>query len=144
MQIQRYVGRISGPLLDRIDIHVDVPAVRFKELSDRGSPEGENSASIRERAIKARGLQRERFGDCGIFSNAQMSSRLIRRHARLDEEGERLLESAMTRLGLSARAYDRILKVSRTIADLDGREDIQPKHVAEAVGYRSLDRTYWT
>ncbi|MDT5156719.1 MAG: magnesium chelatase family protein [Acidobacteriota bacterium] len=144
LQIQRYVGRISGPLLDRIDIHVDVPAVRFKELSDRGSPEGENSASIRERAIKARGLQRERFGDCGIFSNAQMSSRLIRRHARLDEEGERLLESAMTRLGLSARAYDRILKVSRTIADLDGREDIQPKHVAEAVGYRSLDRTYWT
>jgi magnesium chelatase family protein len=144
LQIQRYVGRISGPLLDRIDIHVDVPAVRFKELSDRGTPEGENSASIRERVLQARQLQRERFKDCGIFSNAQMSSRLIRRHGRLDEEGERLLESAMTRLGLSARAYDRILKVSRTIADLDNREEIQPKHVAEAVGYRSLDRTYWT
>jgi magnesium chelatase family protein len=144
LQIQRYVGRISGPLLDRIDIHVDVPAVRFKELSDRGAPEGEGSAAIRERVIKAREFQRGRFRERGIFSNAQMSSRLIRVHCRLDVEGERLLESAMTRLGLSARAYDRILKVSRTIADLDGQEEIRPAHVAEAVGYRSLDRTYWT
>jgi magnesium chelatase family protein len=144
LQIQRYVGRISGPLLDRIDIHVDVPAVRFKELSDRGSPEGETSAAIRVRVIKAREFQRARFSGEGLFSNAQMSSRLIRRHCRLDAEGERLLESAMTRLGLSARAYDRILKVSRTIADLDAREEIHPTHVAEAVGYRSLDRTYWT
>jgi magnesium chelatase family protein len=142
-QIQRYVGRISGPLLDRIDIHIDVPAVRFKELSDKGAPEGESSADIRARVLRARGRQRERFGAGGIFSNSQMPPRLIRRHCRLDAECERLLESAMTRQGLSARAYDRILKVSRTIADLEGSEEIRPAHVAEAVGYRSLDRTYW-
>jgi magnesium chelatase family protein len=143
-QIQRYVGRISGPLMDRIDIHVDVPAVRFKELSAGGGTEGEDSASIRARVIKAREIQGERFGGDGIFSNSQMTSRHIRRHCRLDAEGERLLETAMTRLGLSARAYDRILKVSRTLADLAGVADIRPPHVAEAVGYRSLDRTYWT
>jgi magnesium chelatase family protein len=144
LQIQRYVGRISGPLLDRIDIHIDVPAVRFKELSDRTSPEGEASAVIRERVIGAREIQRERFRGAGIFSNAQMPSKLIRRHCPLDSESEKLLESAMTRLGLSARAYDRILKVSRTAADLDASDRITPAHVAEAVGYRSLDRTYWT
>ena len=142
-QIQRYVGRISGPLLDRIDIHVDVPAVRFKELSDKGAPAGESSADIRARVLRARERQRERLGPAGVFSNAQMTPRLIRRHCRLDAECERLLETAMTRQGLSARAYDRILKVSRTIADLDGVEEIRPLHVAEAVGYRSLDRTYW-
>jgi magnesium chelatase family protein len=142
-QIQRYVGRISGPLLDRIDIHVDVPAVRFKELSDRSAPEGESSASIRARVLKARGRQRARFRHEGIFSNAQMPPRLIHRYCHLDLECERLLETAMTRQGLSARAYDRILKVSRTIADLDGYDEIQPACVAEAVGYRSLDRTYW-
>src|SRR5947209_18352600 len=143
LQIQRYVGRISGPLMDRIDIHIDVPAVRFKDLSDRGGHEGESSATVRERVIRARDLQRERLRSEGIFSNAQMSPRLIRSHCRLDLEGERLLESAMVRLGLSARAYDRILKVSRTIADLEGSEAIHPAHLAEAVGYRSLDRTYW-
>ncbi|MBA3805638.1 MAG: magnesium chelatase, partial [Acidobacteria bacterium] len=118
--------------------------VRFKELSDRSSPEGEASAAIRERVIGAREIQRERFREAGIFSNAQMPSKLIRRHCPLDSESEKLLESAMTRLGLSARAYDRILKVSRTAADLDGASDIGASHVAEAVGYRSLDRTYWT
>jgi magnesium chelatase family protein len=143
MQIQRYVGRVSGPLLDRIDIHVDVPAVRFKELADKGAPEGEDSASIRARVLAARARQHERFRGRHLFSNARMTSRLIRRHCRLDAEGERLLEQAMTRQGLSARAYDRILKVSRTIADLEGVEEIRPAHVAEAVGYRSLDRTYW-
>jgi magnesium chelatase family protein len=143
LQIQRYVGRISGPLLDRIDIHIDVPAVRFKDLSDRSSPEGESSKDMRERVIRARDMQRERLRAEGIFANAQMSPRLIRRHCLLDSEGERMLESAMVRLGLSARAYDRILKVSRTIADLDGSEEIRPLHLAEAVGYRSLDRTYW-
>ena len=143
LQIQRYVGRISGPLLDRIDIHVDVPAVRFKDLSDRSGPEGESSAAMRERVIRARDVQRERLRVEGIFSNAQMSPRLIRRHCCLDSEGERMLESAMVRQGLSARAYDRILKVSRTIADLDNSEEIRPVHLAEAVGYRSLDRTYW-
>ncbi len=143
LQIQRYVNRISGPLLDRIDIHVDVPAVRFKELADRGAPEGEGSAEIRSRVLAARARQAERFRGSRVFSNAQMTPRLIRRHCRLDPEGERLLEQAMTRQGLSARAYDRILKVSRTIADLEGHEQIRPALVAEAVGYRSLDRTYW-
>ncbi|HEX8283292.1 MAG TPA: YifB family Mg chelatase-like AAA ATPase [Pyrinomonadaceae bacterium] len=144
LQIQRYVGRVSGPLLDRIDIHVDVPAVRFKELSDRGAPEGEDSEAVRARVVAARERQRERFRGSRVFANAQMPPRLIRRHCRLDAEGERLLEQAMTRQGLSARAYDRILKVSRTIADLAASHDIRPAHVAEAVGYRSLDRTYWT
>ena len=145
LQIQRYVGRISGPLLDRIDIHVDVPAVQFKELSGASAPEGEASDAIRDRVIRARDRQRERFRDeQAIYANAQMPPRLIRRYCRIDVESERLLESAMTRLGLSARAYDRILKVSRTIADLDDSEQIGASHLAEAVGYRSLDRTYWT
>ena len=142
LQIQRYIGRISGPLLDRIDIHIDVPAVRFKELSGQG-PQAEGSEEIRARVIAARERQLTRLRGEGIFSNAQMPPRLIRRYCRLDREGERILESAMTRLGLSARAYDRILKVSRTIADLGGADEILPVHLAEAVGYRSLDRTYW-
>jgi magnesium chelatase family protein len=131
-------------LLDRIDIHVDVPAVRFKELSDRGALAGEDSAAVRARVVAARARQRARFSGSRVFSNAQMPPRLIRRHCRLEVEGERLLEQAMTRQGLSARAYDRILKVSRTAADLAGSDDIRPEHVAEAVGFRSLDRTYWT
>jgi magnesium chelatase family protein len=145
LQIQRYVGRISGPLLDRIDIHIDVPAVRFKELSGRDAPETEDSFAIRERVMRARALQHERFhAEQGVYSNSQMTPKLIRRYCSVDAMGESLLESAMARLGLSARAYDRILKVSRTIADLAESEQIQPVHVAEAVGYRSLDRTYWT
>lgn len=142
LQIQRYVGRISGPLLDRIDIHVDVPAVRFKELSNESAP-GESSEEIRVRVMAARERQLARLEGEGIFANAQMTPRHLRRFCPLDADGERLLESAMTRLGLSARAYDRILKVSRTIADLDAAAEIRPAHVAEAVGYRSLDRTYW-
>jgi magnesium chelatase family protein len=122
---------------------VDVPAVRFKELSNESAPV-ESSEEIRARVITARGRQLARFAGEGIFSNAQMTPRHLRRACRLDAESERLLESAMTRLGLSARAYDRILKVSRTIADLDDAGEIRPAHVAEAVGYRSLDRTYWT
>jgi magnesium chelatase family protein len=145
LQIQRYVGRISGPLLDRIDIHVDVPAVRFKELSGTNTgPEPESSLCIRERVETARSIQRERLKAERIFSNAQMTPRLIRRYCPIDVESERMLEVAMARLGLSARAYDRILKVSRTIADLEGSSEIESSHVAEAVGYRSLDRTYWT
>jgi len=144
LQIQRYVGRISGPLIDRIDIHVDVPAVKFKELSGRTPPDAESSTAIRERVISARERQQKRFGAHGIFSNAAMTPRLIRDYCRIDAESESMLERAMTRLGLSARAYDRILKVSRTIADLEGSEEIASGHVAEAVGYRSLDRTYWT
>jgi magnesium chelatase family protein len=142
LQIQRYIGRISGPLLDRIDIHVDVPAVRFRELKGE-APSEEGSEAVRARVVEARARQHGRLRGEGLFANAQMTPRLIRRHCRLDTEGERVLESALKRLGLSARAYDRILKVSRTIADLDGSDEIRTAHVAEAVGYRSLDRTYW-
>ena len=144
LQIQRYVGRISGPLLDRIDIHIDVPAVRFRDLVGDTPPDAEDSASIRQRVIRARERQRQRFASEGIFSNAAMTPRLIRKYCRIDAESESMLERAMSRLGLSARAYDRILKVSRTIADLETLDNIQSAHVAEAVHYRSLDRTYWT
>src|SRR5437763_5516824 len=144
LQIQRYVGRISGPLLDRIDIHVDVPAVRFKDLTGTDPPGAESSADIRARVERARERQRNRFRGEGIFSNAQMSPRQIRRYCPIDAESETMLERAMARLGLSARAYDRILKVSRTIADLNESDEIKSDHVAEAVHYRSLDRTYWT
>ncbi len=144
LQIQRYIGRISGPLLDRIDIHIDVPAVKFKELRSKDVPEGESSESILAKVMKARKIQLERFAGEGIFSNAAMTPLLIRRHCTLDSEGERMLEVAMSRQGLSARAHDRILKVSRTIADLEESETIQPKHISEAISYRSLDRSYWT
>jgi len=143
IQIQRYVGRISGPLLDRIDIHIDVPAVKFRELAGDIAPETEDSAAIRARVIRARERQQARLAGEHIFSNAAMTPRMIRRYCRIDVASEQMLERAMTRVGLSARAYDRILKVSRTIADLEGAERIASTHVAEAVGYRSLDRTYW-
>jgi len=144
LQIQRYVGRISGPLLDRIDIHIDVPAVRFRELTGDAPPEIEDSATIRRRVISARERQQDRLIADGLFSNAAMTPRLIRKYCRIDSDSETMLERAMARLGLSARAYDRILKVSRTIADLESSDGIQSSHVAEAVHYRSLDRTYWT
>ena len=144
LQIQRYVGRISGPLLDRIDIHIDVPAVKFRELAGDVLPETDSSAVIRARVITARERQLNRFRGERIFCNAGMTPRMIRVHCKIDSKSEQMLESAMQRLGLSARAYDRILKVSRTIADLEGCENIGPTHVSEAVGYRSLDRTYWT
>ncbi|HJP95462.1 MAG TPA: YifB family Mg chelatase-like AAA ATPase [Pyrinomonadaceae bacterium] len=143
-QIQRYVGRISGPLLDRIDIHIDVPAVKFRELRGETAPETDSSATIRERVLKTRERQRQRFASEKIFSNAAMTPRMIRAHCQIDAHSEKMLENAMRRLGLSARAYDRILKVSRTIADLEGAQTINSNHVSEAVGYRSLDRTYWT
>ena len=143
-QIQRYVGKISGPLLDRIDIHIDVPAVKFRELRGEIAPETDSSATIRQRVIKARERQRHRFTAEKIFSNAAMTPRMIRAHCQIDAHSEKMLENAMRRLGLSARAYDRILKVSRTIADLEGAEAINSNHISEAVGYRSLDRTYWT
>jgi magnesium chelatase family protein len=143
-QIQRYVGKISGPLLDRIDIHIDVPAVKFRELRGETAPETDSSAVIRERVIKARERQHRRFADARVFSNAAMTPRMIRTFCHIDSHSEKMLETAMRRLGLSARAYDRILKVSRTIADLEGIDEINSNHVSEAVGYRSLDRTYWT
>ena len=139
LQIQRYLARISGPLLDRIDIHVEVPAVKYSELSSDTT--GEPSTVIRERVIRARRIQLERFKTYpNIFCNARMETRDIRRHCILDTQGEELLKTAITKLGLSARAYDRILKVSRTIADLEGTESILPAHVSEAIQYRSLDR----
>jgi len=143
-QIQRYVGRISGPLLDRIDIHIDVPAVKFRELRGEAPPETDSSALIRERVLNARERQHRRFAAEKIFSNSAMTPRMIRTYCQIDSESEKMLENAMRRLGLSARAYDRILKVSRTIADLEGSDAINSNHVSEAVGYRSLDRTYWT
>jgi magnesium chelatase family protein len=140
--IQRYVSKISGPLLDRIDIHIDMPAVRFKELRQEAG--GETSDAIRARVIRARERQLERFQGEKIFCNAQMSSRQIRKYCDISPESERMLESAMNRLGLSARAHDRILKVSRTIADMEGAENVSSDHVSEAIQYRSLDRSYWT
>jgi magnesium chelatase family protein len=140
--IQRYVSKISGPLLDRIDIHIDMPAVRFQEL--RQDAGGETSDAIRARVMKTRERQLERFQGEKIYCNAQMSSRQIRKYCDIAPDSERLLESAMSRLGLSARAHDRILKVSRTIADMDGAEDISTAHISEAIQYRSLDRSYWT
>jgi magnesium chelatase family protein len=140
--IQRYVSKISGPLLDRIDIHIDVPAVRYKEL--RGPAPGEGSGEVRARVAAAQQRQLARFGGEKFYANAQMASRLIRKYCRIDADSEKLLETAITRLGLSARAHDRILKVARTIADLDGAERISSKHLSEAVQYRTLDRTYWT
>jgi magnesium chelatase family protein len=142
-QIQRYVAKISGPLLDRIDIHIEVPAVKYKEL--RAPADTESSSAVRERVEKARRVQQERFAaEKGLYANAQMPARMIRKYCAISEEGEKLLETAVTRLGLSARAHDRILKVSRTIADLDDSTDIQPNHLSEAIQYRTLDRTYWT
>lgn len=140
--VQRYLNKISGPLLDRIDIHVEVTPVSFKELSlERVS---EKSGSVRERVVKARGVQELRYhANDGIHCNAQMSSRQLREICRIDEAGTELLKTAMERLGLSARAYDRILKVARTIADLDAAEKIETNHLAEAIQYRSLDREGW-
>ncbi len=137
-EIHKYRARVSGPLLDRIDIHIEVPAVRYKELS--AARAGEPSEEIRKRVNSARDIQKERFSGKGIHCNAQMSSRHIKKHCVIKEDADRLLESAMDRLGLSARAFTRILKVSRTIADLDRCEDIEARHVAEAIQYRSLDR----
>lgn len=141
--IQRYVGKISGPLMDRIDIHIDVPAVAFNELRGRGVEPGEPSAQVRERVIKARETQLSRMNGDGVYSNSAMSPAQIRKHCALDTESESLLERAMQKQGLSARAHDRILKVARTIADLASSENIGPAHISEAINYRSLDRNYW-
>jgi magnesium chelatase family protein len=140
--VQKYLNKVSGPLLDRIDIHIEVTPVPFRELSQAKS--SEKSKSIRDRVIKAREIQDARYKEVdGVYCNAQMSSKLLREVCRIDESGSILLKTAMERLDLSARAYDRILKVSRTIADLDGSADILPEHLAEAIHYRSLDRESW-
>ena len=141
--IQRYVAKISGPLLDRIDIHIEVPAVQYKEL--RGGAAAEGSAQIRGRVMAAREHQRARFKTHGekIYANSQMSTRQIRAYCELGADAERLLERAMQQQGLTARAHDRILKVARTIADLEGAEKLTVAHLAEAIQYRTLDRSYW-
>lgn len=141
-QIVRYLNKISGPLLDRIDLQIEITPLSFEEMS-RTAP-GETSAVIRERVIKARKIQEERFaGEPGIHCNAQMNSRLMKQYAQPDEDGMILLREAMNRLQLSARAYDRILRVSRTIADLAGSKQILSEHISEAIGYRNLDRSNW-
>ena len=139
--VRRYMGRISGPLLDRIDLHVEVTPVSREEMSS--VVEAESSASIRRRVIAARELQSARFAGTGIHTNTMMTSAMLRRFCPLTAEARALLDRAMDRLGLSARAYDRIIKVSRTIADLEGEEQIRPQHVSEAITYRSLDREGW-
>ena len=142
--IQRYVSKVSGPLLDRIDIHIEVPAVQYKEL--RSGTAAEGSAEIRDRVLEARERQRVRFLQASekIYSNAQMGTRQVRIFCELSPDAERLLERAMQQQGLTARAHDRILKVARTIADLGGEQDIAVKHIAEAIQYRTLDRSYWS
>jgi magnesium chelatase family protein len=158
--IQRYVSKVSGPLLDRIDIHIEVPAVQYKEL--RGGSAAEGSAEIRARVMAARERQHARFAATpangagpprtrsigrgasqGVYANAQMTTNQVRLHCELSSDAERILERAMQQQGLSARAHDRILKVARTIADLEGEAAIAVKHIAEAIQYRTLDRSYW-
>ena len=138
LQIQRYVGKISGPLMDRIDIHIDVPAVQFQRIARQRCSAGRKFGKDSRRVTKAREIQIERFSGEKVFSNSAMSPTQIRKFCALDAESENLLEKAMLKQGLSARAHDRILKVSRTIADLEGSENIQPNHISEAINYRSL------
>ncbi len=140
-KIHRYISRLSGPLLDRIDIHIEVPSVSFDDL--HAPPTGEPSQFIRERVKLARARQRERFSDSGLFCNAHMGSKDIKQYCKMDEITRDMLRSGLEKLGLSARAYDRVIKVARTIADLAGSEAIQPEHVCEAVQYRTLDRKLW-
>ena len=139
-KIDNYMGKISGPLLDRIDIHIELPSVKYKELTD--TSDSEPSAAIKARVEKARAIQRQRFKEEGIFYNAQMNAKQIKKYCVLEPEAKELLKMAMTELGLSARAYDKILKVSRTISDLSGNETINPEHISEAIQYRSLDRQW--
>jgi len=132
------MGKISGPLLDRIDIHIELPSIKYKELSD--TKDAEPSKVIKERVEKAAAIQRERFKEEGLFYNAQMNTKLIKKYCVLEDKAKELLKMAMTELGLSARAYDKILKVSRTIADLAKSEHLLPEHICEAIQYRNLDR----
>ena len=142
-QVHRYMSKISGPLLDRIDIQCEIEAVQYEQLRD--TQPGESSAAIRERVLRARAIQTERFKHSKlVHCNAMMNSKMVRQYCALDDECDKLLEFTMAKLGFSARAYDRILKVARTIADLEGAENIQKKHMLEAISYRSLDRSNYT
>ena len=140
-QIQKYLSKVSGPLLDRIDLHIEVPSLKWKEIS--GEELSEPSEAIRERVCRAREIQQKRYESEGIHCNSQMSTSHLRKHCGLDGPSQSLLKSAMEKFGLSARAYDRILKVARTIADLDGEENLMPSFIAEAIQYRNLDRSVW-
>lgn len=140
--VRKYLNRISGPLLDRIDLQVEILPVGFDEIAS--APPGESSAAIRARVVAARERQARRFAaEPGVYCNAQMTSRMLRTHCALDAECLAILRDAMTRLDMSARAYDRILKVARTVADLDGAAEIGPAHIREAISYRTLDRSTW-
>jgi magnesium chelatase family protein len=140
--ISRYRNRVSGPLLDRIDIHVEVPTVSYADLASL--PTGDTSATIRTRVNKARDIQHNRFEGSGIFNNAQMNSKLLRKHCVLDSASHALLQNAIDKMGYSARVFDRILKVARTIADLEGLSEVNSEHISEAIQYRTLDRKYWS
>jgi magnesium chelatase family protein len=141
-QVERYMAKISGPLLDRIDLHLEVPAVPYRELSS--TTPGTSSAQMREQVVRARLTQRERFQNTRIRGNAKMGSRQIRQYCVLDNECQNLLKASMNELGLSARAHDKVLRVARTIADLDNSPTLQAPHVSEAINYRMLDRSFWT
>lgn len=138
--IAKYMGRISGPLLDRIDIQIEVAPVKYEKLNSNVPTE--TSAQIKERVNKARQIQMQRYQEERIYSNSQLTPKLMEKYCKLDDKGKLILQNAFEKLGLSARAYGRILKVARTIADLDGSENVQEKHVAEAIQYRSLDKKY--
>ena len=140
-QIARYLSRISGPLLDRIDLHIEIASVPFEALA--GTRPAETSAEVRARVEAARNVQLERLRGTGMFANAQLNGELLDRHCRLNAEAQKLLQSAFAALRMSARSYKRVLTVARTIADLAGAENILPEHIAEAVQYRALDRKYW-
>ncbi len=141
-QIEKYMGKISGPLMDRIDIHIEVPAVPFEELSGTAAA-GTTSADMRADVVRARERQAERFGNGAVRYNAQMSSRQVREHCVLNRACQQMLRHSVEEMGLSARAHDKILRVARTIADVAGDDDINEMHLAEAIGYRSLDRDLW-
>lgn len=140
-KISSYLGKVSGPLLDRIDLHIEVPAVEYKDLEQHAP--SESSAEIKARVDRARKIQTERYKGTGIYSNSQLTPALIDKHCRLDDEANNLMKSAFENLGLSARAHNRVLKVARTIADLEGERNIKSEHIAEAIMYRSLDRKFW-
>ncbi len=141
-QLQQYLNRVSGPMLDRFDLHIEVPSINYDELSTK--KKGESSHDIRKRVDKARKIQLERYSDSGIFCNAQLTPNLIEKHCKLTDEANTILKNAFESLGLSARAHNRILKVARTIADLSGSENIETIHLAEAIQYRSLDKKFWS